>query len=322
MAPSQLHSDSVDVERLLTALGFNDVRRDGDELWMRCPFHREKSASWSIIDNPEGEANGVFHCFGCQEDGDAIDLVMRLHGSGYWTAVEWIIKHSLDRKRSPATTVNLVLDAKPSVSSFRLPPSVKVAPLADWATPPRRYLERRCVSAEQVERWGLGYASSGRLAGRIVFPIADGNGRVQSYNARTFIEDEKKYKQPHPDEGPKDGGIFGQRHWDLRAKTLVVTEGEFNALACEAAGFRTIAALSGSHLDNAQVAKMSRFRRILIATDPDKAGRKVARLLEFNYADACDVRVVDFPPGEDASSLLVDRGPQALRELLWPSLTS
>jgi DNA primase len=202
--------------------------------------------------------------------------------------------------------------------TFVLPRGARQTHLSKWPTPARRYLESRGVTPLQAERWGLGYAVEGRLAGRIVIPVCDADGRLRSYTARAFIKAAKKYLEPRTEEGAQRGYVFGERYWpELADRTrLYLGEGAFDAFAIERATGAAIAAVFGSQIDALEVMRIATFEEVIIASDPDAAGEKLACEVGAALERYVQVRYATMPAGHDACSLVEEQGERALCEAL------
>src|SRR5690606_27524879 len=144
------------------------------------------------------------------------------------------------------------------------------------------HLRRRRVTPEQCVQGGLGFALRGRLGGRIAVPIRDSTGRLLSYTGRTFVDDELRYKEARLKDGADLAAIFGAEYWADFDRPLVVCEGAFNALAVtRVAPGVDLAALFGSNLLPLHLSRLAPFQRIVMATDPDNAGNRIAGELEM-----------------------------------------
>jgi DNA primase len=193
---------------------------------------------------------------------------------------------------------------------------VQVLPLAAWPSPARDYLSGRGVTQVQVERWGLGYAVDGRLAGRVVFPVRNNVGTLISYTARSFTGEGRRYLEPKIEEGADQGAVFGEEHWDPdECELAVVTEGAMDALAVERATGLPVAAVYGSQILPGHLARLQRWRTLILATDSDPAGDKAAA--EISGALGRWTRAVRWrpPEGFDCASL-AQRDPARLRSEL------
>lgn len=290
----------VDVPGLLRALGI-DARQEGHKWRARCPNpkHDDHDPSWEIVDQPGNPEHGSHHCFSCDAGGGPAGLVWLVLGISIAAAEEWIAANVSSDETAP-TEVEVVVGKL--ARQIRLPEGLSETPFKDWPAPPRRYAESRGLTAAEVERWEIRYATSGRLAGRIVFPIRDGTGRLLSYTGRSFVGLGPRYLTPRASENPEPGAIFGQRHWGESGE-VVVTEGPLDALACLRAGAVNVAALCGSQLAREQVLALSAFKRVLVATDPDDAGNRVAEEVRASLARWAKVGRVKLPTGSDPAKL-------------------
>jgi DNA primase len=297
----------VDVRRMLDALGIAFTEQHS-ELWARCPSpkHEEVEASWSINAKTGDDACGLHHCFGCGWGGTPVDLVAEVIGTQASSARQWLRDQGLVIGETVPLDVELVVRRR-AASGLRVPTTMG-GPLPAWATPARRYAEARGITPEQVTRWDLGYAVDGRLAGRVIFPVADELGRLRSFHARSFVGDRTRYMNATRRDGHDPGAVFGQRHWppslDFRKRHAVaLTEGALDALACERAGSPFIGAIGGSEPTPSQIVKLSTWGGVIVATDNDKAGNKVAELIALGLGRHCQVARATMPPGADACDL-------------------
>lgn len=294
-----------DIPKILERLGIA-AKRNGKEWCALCPSpdHDDKSPSWNIRDEPGSKKHGLFRCWPCGFSGDVYSLVMKLKGVGFKEAKEWVGSSDVDDKPVPVTAV-VTSSAR---VGFQVPSEVRFGPLAKWVTPAREYVSERRITGEQVEKWGIGYATGGRLAGRIVVPYRDAGGRPRGYTARTFVGDRKRYLEPDLRERADRSTMFGEQHWPKPAdgwEEVFVTEGALNALAIERVVLGAyVAALAGSQPHPAHVAKIARFKNVFIVTDPDPAGDKAGAILEgVLRAHVGYVARVGLPRGKDAADI-------------------
>lgn len=302
---------SADVPRLLDALGLT-VRKHGSELWAPCPHpdHVETRPSWSIIDLPYEKSNGTHHCFGCHFGGGPVDLVRAVVGVSWGGARQWITDRHLWLKGSLPLAVEFQVVNR-YATGLKIPGGLISGPLPEWVTPVRRYVQGRGITDSQVQRWELCYAIDGAMGGRVVFPVKDETTKWLSWHARTYCDQDKRYKNASHDDGFDPGAIFGMRHWPAhearKDATLVVTEGAIDSLACERAGAAFIGAVGGSEPHARQLLKLGTWGRILVATDGDKAGDAMFRFLVHSLGGRSEVLRVAIPPGADAAELPVDQ---------------
>lgn len=316
----------VDVPKLLEALGAKNVRADGVEIWASCPLgtHRDSNPSFQIRNEPGDEHHANWRCFGCHEHGGAVGLVRKAKGVGGKEARRILVNLHVSYEGAPRKEGGVEVDLRIRTlgdAPFVLPAGVVRAPLARWPGPIRAYAESRGITAWQVERWGLGYAVAGGLSMRVVFPVEDETGRLGSYSARTVVGDRKRYLTPGKDERALPGAIFGRRWWPapvvlpdgstVRRGRCVIVEGAIDGLAVERATGDYFGALSGSYADPAQWLHFATFELLVLLTDPDKAGDRVAE--EYALAGGPAVVRARLPIGLDAQSAGSELLAEALR---------
>jgi DNA primase len=307
----------VDVPRMLFALGIRDAVLRRNEWWAKCPFpsHKDTEPSWSIRDQPELQSHGFHKCFGCKQGGGPSALVQACIGITPQSAVRWLHENGLVLGRALGGIPEIKVTVGNSPIKTAPPSMVVFLPLGEWPRAAKEYLHNRGITPQHVLRYQLGYAVHGRLAGRIVFPCYDEQGRMTNYTARSFTGDSRRYLNPNSFEGyPIKQSIFGEHLWpDLPRDMVFVSEGAINALALDAAlgGKVAVAALLGSKISPTQVLKLSRFSTLVYVADPDFTGMEFACTVEAALCNACDVHVVQLV-GTDAA----DTPRQQLKETL------
>ena len=307
---------TIDVPRLLALLDVRTEERSRGDLWAACPFpgHAEEEPSWHI-----DAETGLNHCFGCHRGGSAADFVAEVvEFSGYGAAVAWMREKGVfEEQRGIAGVV--VVSRLPVRTSGGLdePNGIDAGPLDDWPAPIRRYALRRGLTVAQAGRWGVAAGIVGRMRSRLWLPLRGRNGRLLNWTARAIDDRTPRYRNPSRDEGPDVAAVFGEAGWpDGPADhEVVVTEGELNALACERAGARFIAALGGSSLDPQQIAKVARFGRIKLMFDPDRAGEALQHALG-PLSRWREVGRPDLPAGLDPCAIEEQHGLRALRDVV------
>lgn len=303
-------SSRVDVPALLTALGLEFRKPRGTEIWLPCPFHSEREPSFQIKHKPQSNENGLWRCFGCKASGNAISLVKELLNVDWAEARRVLVSGGVLREPPPLPTKVLVEVVNRNLG-FRIPIGVTFKPLDQWVTPPRRYAIQRGITAEQVERWSIGYAIEGKLRGRVVIPIFERKtGKPIGYSARAFDGNKRRYLEPDRSERAVAGSVFGEQHWpDPNERDVcVVTEGALNGLAVERAVALMDLSISfgsvrGSMLLPGHVARLSTFRRLLVASDPDSAGERLFDDLKSSLGRWANVSRVMIPVGKDCNDL-------------------
>jgi hypothetical protein len=311
-------------EEVLSALGVEIVRREGNRAWCLCPFHQNPGdpKSWATsffvrlggkrrgADGAQYDATGQFFCFSCGEGGPLRRLVMHVRECDEAEARAFVRKRGGPRgSRVEGLTKEAQFVRRPVLfrPRFRMPPEVIFGPLGSWVTPARDYARGRGLTDEEVEAFGIGYAVDGhKLGSRIVFPWIAAGGAVSGYSARTFVDAEPRYMTPGPEEHADPSVLFGEHLWPRRGERdlVVVAEGALNALAARRAFPSAVAAFGGSkNFDVAHAAKLATFRRVLVATDPDEPGEKAALEISGMIGRSVEVLRARLPPGKDAAAL-------------------
>lgn len=306
-----------DLRTILKRLGIEVVRESADHYEALCPYHDDTNPSWRI--RRRGERRGLHHCQACKEGGDLVELVKQCKGYGTRDGAKgWLEKigEEVTVADLEAPAVRLVIQGG-LARAFRMPAGVDTTPLEQWPGPVREYAEGRGLTAEQVARWGVGYALEGRLAGRIVVPVRRTGGELAGYMARAFGRSKRRYLYPYESEGADLSVMFGEAGWRGARASVVLTEGALKSLAVERVVPGAMhAALGGSGLRPMYVAKLATFQRVVVMTDEDPAGRRVGDELEAVLRGAATTARVRLPEGKDADTV----EPEVLRAALAAAL--
>lgn len=335
------------------------LRPQGRNLVGRCPFHDDRSPSFSV--SPEKQ---VFYCFGCQASGDAFSFVMRREGLDFAGAVAWLAKRAgvqlPERASSPAALrqrrrQDELAEALAAAASYYHEVLCR-SPVAEEA---RAYLRRRGVSDATRDRFGLGYAPPGdvtgrvlaakgygpdlleeagllvrsprggrhdRFRGRIMFPIRDDRERVVGFGGRVLGDGVPKYlNSPETILFSKRRLLFAldvARRAIRETGRAVVVEGYMDAIAAHQHGFANVVAALGTALSEEQALLLRRHTaQVVIAFDADAAGAQATlRGLEIFRRLGCDVRVAVVPEGKDPDEFLRARGGAAFGAVLEQAL--
>jgi DNA primase len=328
------------------------LKRAGRNFVGLCPFHNEKTPSFSV--NPE---RGFFHCFGCGAGGTVFNFIMRTEGLNFPEAIESLARRygvTLPERGGEtgpgAGERDAALRANQTAADF----FIHVL----WKTPDgavaRDYLAARGVAAETAHTFGLGFAperpanlaralekrgllsAAVRLGlvrqdgagtrdmfrGRLMFPIRDGQGRVLAFGGRVLDQRLPKYinspESPLYSKSRNVYGLYEARAAIARADRAIVVEGYLDAIAVWQAGFKETIASLGTALTVEQLRLVGRqTRNVLACFDGDAAGRKASlRALEIFLAAGLLGRGIFIPPGFDPDTFIKQRGAQAFAELI------
>ena len=313
------------------------LRRVGSRWQGRCPFHEERTPSFSV--NP---VDKLFYCFGCQKGGDLITFVRETEGLDFAGAVEWLA----DRYR-----IQLEYEeSSPQVEAGRRRRERLLALMEQaaafyarhlWETeagaPVRAYLAERGLREEACREFRLGLSPGGTVlaqkarakgysgeelvaaglvnrrgndyfAGRLAFPLADSRGRVLGFGARRLREDDplpaKYVNSPEGELFRKGSLVYGldrARAAIAKGDRAVIVEGYTDVLALHQAGLHETVASMGTALTQPQLKELRRLTgHLYLCFDADAAGQAATlRGMELAVAAGFEVKIVALPPGLD-----------------------
>jgi len=305
-----------------------------------CPFHGEKSPSFSV--NAE---KGVYYCFGCQVSGDVIDFVREIEGLDFAGSVEFLAAktgiplrytdHNEGRRRNRRKEHAEIVQKAVDFYHQRL--------LEDPAARPARdYLRSRGYGGEVARQFQIGWAPDdwsllSRALGlsdddlkatglgginkrggqydffraRIVFPIFDAQGNPLGFGGRKLPDGEgPKYKNTSDaaEYYSKSDVLYGL-HWAKaeagRLNELVVCEGYTDVIGCHLAGIERAVATCGTALTPSHARLIGRFaKRVVLAFDADGAGQAAAeRVYAWEEEFGLQFAVAALPEGADPGDL-------------------
>ncbi len=345
---------SVDLVRLFGR--YCDLKKKGKKFWALCPFHKEKTASFSV--DPE---SGLYYCFGCKEGGNVFTFLQAMDGLSFGEALAKLAAEAgvdLARYRTADGPSRDELARLREVNELATSFYSRCLQKARGSKAARDYLERRSISAASVETWRLGFAPEGwdhflkcatgrgyeaevlvkaglalprqgaqgyydRFRCRLMFPIADAGGRTIGFGARALKpDDEPKYlNSPETPLFTKGSCFFGlsQAKEAIRSgKTAAVLEGYTDVIMAHQCGAPECVAVLGTALTEEHGRILSRLcERVILVFDPDEAGRKSAkRSIEVLLDEDLEIRVVCLPEGKDPCDFLVEQGGEEFRKRL------
>ncbi|HKN61102.1 MAG TPA: DNA primase, partial [Candidatus Acidoferrales bacterium] len=332
------------------------LKKAGQNFTGLCPFHQEKTPSFSV--HPVKQ---MYYCFGCHKGGDIFDFVKEVDRCEFPEAVRTVaekcgIPIPRPRERSPEErrenqqrTALVEMHREASVFFARQLHEGHEGGVA------MAYLEDRGLNREAILRFGLGFApSSGdallrhlkskypekllepsglfsrdqggrfydRFRRRIIFPIANESAKVIAFGGRAMGDDMPKYlNSPETPIYSKSNVLY---HLDRAKESLrqndfgILVEGYMDAIAVARAGFANVVASCGTSLAEPQTKLLSRFtQRVVVNYDPDTAGQTATeRSLTLLLEKEFEVRVLSLPGGADPDKFLKEQGAEAYRKLL------
>ncbi len=337
--------DIVDViERYLP------LKKGGVNYFANCPFHSEKSASFSVSPSKQ-----FYHCFGCGAHGSAIGFLMQYDGLNYVEAIRELAREAGIQvpddgrgARPSDESHERLIDIMTTAAKFYRA-SLEHAPTA------AAYLRRRGLSPDVAARFGIGFAPDAqtslqrvfpdyrdkllnttglvidndqgrrydRFRNRIMFPIHDRRGRIIAFGGRILDSGEPKYlnspETPLFEKGRELYGLFLAQKAIRAAGFALVVEGYMDVVALAQFGMENAVATLGTATTPHHIQTLLRqTSRIVFCFDGDDAGRLAAwRALE-NALDALrdDVTLafLFLPAGHDPDTFIREKGLEAMRE--------
>jgi DNA primase len=336
------------------------LTRRGREQTGLCPFHNEKSPSFTVSDE-----KGFFHCFGCGAHGDVIGFVMRSEALSFPDTVERLAREAglpipvsspeeRERTERQATLVSAMETAAAWYEEQLKIPAGREA---------LDYLKRRGLSDATIARFRLGYAPDGRTAlrdalakagvsldlaieagligkgedgnifdrmrGRVIFPIADRRSRVIAFGGRILGDGQPKYlNSPETPLFHKGRTLYGLGQAMRAARDsgeVIVAEGYMDVIALAQAGFAQAVAPLGTALTEEQMGELWRLvPEPTLCFDGDTAGeRAAARAAERALPllkPGQSLRFALLPAGDDPDTLILAQGASAMRAVLDAAL--
>jgi DNA primase len=334
--------DAVDIVAI--ASDHTRLRKAGRRYQGLCPLHKEKTPSFSV-----DPVQGLFYCFGCGAGGDAIKLHMLATGDDFPAAIEalaqrYAIPLPSRAVRAGGTPERDLEGALAAAARF-------FADQLRRSATAQSYLAGRRVSAELVERFGLGYAPDGwqglvsglaprvaladleaaglvgrseegrtydRFRHRLMFPIHNQSGRLVGFGGRTLGDDKAKYINTVETERFHKGhllyGLFQARQEIREERRAVLVEGYFDVIATVASGRSGTVAGMGTALTQEQARLLARYAdEVVVAYDGDPAGETAfERALPILLAEGLGVLRARFGEGHDPDSLRLASGEPAV----------
>jgi DNA primase len=321
--------ESADIVEVVSA--HTDLRRQGERFVGLCPFHEERTPSFSVK-----PAEGFYYCFGCEAGGDTIKFVQEKEGLSFPDAVEALAERygvEVEREREDPQAEQRRRHRARLGEALQRAADFYEATLwgTDKAAKAREYLGRRGFTEDTLRGFGVGFAPSawdsivaaGQRAGfsldelravglvqkgqkggyydafraRITFPLRDVRGRTIGFGARATTPDQKpKYKNSAEGElFHKSRALYGidrARGAIARGGRAVVVEGYTDVLALHQAGIEEAVAVMGTAITADQLKLLGGYaEEIVLALDADRAGRE-AMLRAQRVAGGGSVRLL------------------------------
>lgn len=351
--------DSNDIVSIVSE--YVSLKKKGQNYWGCCPFHSEKTPSFSV--SPE---KGFYYCFGCRATGNVFKFLMEMEHITFPEAVEQLANRAnialpeaelSPQQRQREAFLKELYEVNAMAATFFHNCLLQTV----MAEEGRVYLKKRGLTTETIEKFNLGFAppawdklyqsftargvsekilmalhlirkrSDGQpydfFRNRIMFPITDGKGRVVGFGGRVMDDSEPKYlNSPESPIFDKGRLLFGfhQAYQAIRKeKQAILVEGYMDVISCHQYGVENaVASLGTAYTKNHGRLLMRQAEEVVLAYDMDGAGRNAARrAIDLLTNTDFKVRVLAMPDGKDPDDYTRNHGGQAFKELVSNAVT-
>lgn len=343
----RLANDIVDV-----VSEYVKLERKGKDYFGLCPFHKEKTPSFSVVPSKQ-----IFYCFGCGKGGNVFQFIMNAENLDYLESVRLLAdraKIQLPEGESEEEKEKLKLRdslikinteaARFYYNELGLPSNGKV----------REYLKNRRIKPQTVKRFGMGYSpeswdallkhlqskgfdedailKSGlvlkkknggyydRFRGRLMFPIFDIRGNVIGFGGRVLDKSLPKYmNSPETFLYSKSKNLYALNFAkNSGQKKILIVEGYMDVISLHQSGIINTVASLGTALTESQGRILKKYaEEIIISYDADMAGQAAAiRGLDLLDGMGCNVKVLSVPDGKDPDEFVKNHGKDAFLKLI------
>ena len=336
------------------------LEKKGRKYWGCCPFHSEKTPSFSV-----SEDEGLFYCFGCKESGDVISFVMKYESCDFYEAVKILAKNAgmqvpefsgekevIEQKKNKERLIKLLDSARLHYQQNLLLPQAK---------PAQEYIKMRQFNRKTLEDFKLGYSLNFKeiidylksqgfslqemkqagivqekngyfydvFAGRLMFPIYNSFGECVGFSARVLGQtDFAKYINTAETLLFKKGrvvyGIDLVKKLKQQGKLdkIIIVEGQIDVIAMHKAGFNNTVACMGTALTKENAHELKKLsNNVVLMFDGDTAGQKATyRSIDILREEGFSVKVALMPEKLDPDEILKAQGSQKISEIVGQAL--
>lgn len=338
-------NDIVDV-----VSGYVKLTRKGSSYFGLCPFHSEKSPSFSVSRNKQ-----MFYCFGCGVGGNVYSFLMQYEKYTFMEALEVLadragvelpkIEYSNEAKMMSAKK-NILLEINKKAARYYF-----YQLKGEHGDKAREYFEKRKLLPETIVKFGLGYSSmykddlyrymknegysddilsesglftmssrgvTDKFWNRVMFPIMDVGNKVIGFGGRVIGEGEPKYlNSPETILFDKSHNLYGLNLARAsRKKNMIICEGYMDVIALHQAGFDQAVASLGTALTQGHASMMKRYTdEVLICYDSDGAGQKAAlRAIPILKGVGLKTKVINMRPYKDPDEFIKNLGAEEFQK--------
>ena len=325
------------------------LKRSGRNFFGLCPFHKEKSPSFSV--SPDKQ---IFHCFGCGVGGNVIHFVSKIENLSFRETIEMLAEKSgveLPTIEGEVDTKLLQLKSKVYEINQLTAQFYHENLYKPSAKPAQEYVKKRKLDNNTLKNFLIGYSGNfnelylmlkqkgfteeeilasslvnktqdgkfiDRFRGRLMFPIQDTRNRVIAFGGRVLDDSKPKYiNSPENIVYSKGRHLFGlnvAKKGDL--KKIIIVEGYMDAISLHQRGITNAVASLGTALTEAQGRLLRKSsEQVIIGYDSDGAGQAATmRGLEILQSMGCDLRILQIEGAKDPDEFVVKYGPERFQK--------
>ncbi|MBD8965348.1 MAG: DNA primase [Coprococcus catus] len=331
--------------------GYVRLQKKGSSYFGLCPFHNEKSPSFSVSPNKQ-----MYYCFGCGAGGNVFTFIMEYENQTFPEAVKILADRAgialpeaelTEEQKRERNKRQLLLEINKTAANY-----FYYLLNGDQGQQAREYLENRRMSKETQIHFGLGYASKysndlylylkkkgyqdqilketgllnydekrgahDKFWNRVMFPIMDVNNRVIGFGGRVMGDGTPKYlNSPETMLFDKSRNLYGLNYARTSRKPyMIICEGYMDVIAMHQAGFSNAVASLGTAFTTQHSVLLKRYtQEVRLAYDSDGAGQKAAlRAIPILKSAGINVRVIHMDPYKDPDEFIKNLGTEAFQE--------
>ena len=343
-----------DIESVVSS--YVNLKPAGSNLIGLCPFHSEKTPSFTVFKNTQ-----TCYCFGCGSGGDVVTFIMKMENLDYVGALEFLAKRvGITIPRDPVEEQSRIRSSRILDMNREAAKFFHASLLSPIGKNGLEYLQKRKFSPALIKHFGLGYAPdsfdallkhlkskgytekemvSGFLCGiskktgrafdlfrnRVIIPIIDTKGDVIAFGGRVLDDSLPKYL--NSSDTPvfkKSKNLFALNYARKDcADRIILCEGYMDVIALHGAGFSNAVATLGTAITSEQARIMERYTKsVVIAYDSDEAGQRAAdKAFKLLGEVGLDVKILKMTGAKDPDEYIKKFGPERFRRLLDESKT-
>ncbi|MDR1892569.1 MAG: DNA primase [Oscillospiraceae bacterium] len=328
--------------------GYVNLKRRGGTFVGLCPFHSEKTPSFTVYPDTNS-----YYCFGCGSGGDTITFIKNAENLDYMEAVRLLAERAGLQVPTEGAD-DSIYKLKKTVYEINKEAAryFHSCLLGDSGGAARAYIRGRRLSMATVRHFGLGFVPKGKgllehlrhmgfaesdilqselarkgeyglyefFFDRVMFPIIDLRGNVVGFSGRR-IDGEKDRKYVNSADTvvfKKSRTLYGLNFAKNEGSTIILVEGNLDMISLHQAGFKSAVATCGTALTSDHARLLATYaKEVVVSMDADEAGQKAAlRALDILNAAGINVRVLQIPQGKDPDDYIKSHGPERFKALL------